>query len=749
MSIRSLSNLPYQWVLNHISIRLRLALWYGGLLALTLTLFSVIVYAVAWNQLEGSVDQSLRGRAQVIANTVQNEVSAATRTAATPGVPTPKPSPTANPTATPKPTATVAGTTGGAPADATANPTATPVPTPVPTPDPAQSAKIQSQLDLKSPNVLAQIDLAFEVLDANRRPAFIAANIARTGLPLDETAVQTALSGHCPSPYTRRQQASLLRIYIYPITLPSLNPSTRSAGVSTDPTGCTFAAGTQVVGLVAVAKSLDDVNSSLDTLQRLLITGVVLAVLFTSLGGWFIAGTSLDPIARVTRTARAIAINAHGAGLGRRVDYTGPRDEVGELASTFDDMLAAVERVANAQRRFVADASHELRAPLTTIKGSLEFLRRARDLPEEERAAVLDDAYTEAGRMTALVNDLLLLARADAAASGEGSLQGTKLDDQLRGRREPVELDQLALDIFRHARAQVQARNKGQLQFAIEGLEPVTVQVDPGQLRQVMLILLDNAIKYTPPGGKVRISVTRLGKLAAMSISDTGIGITPEVRPHIFERFYRGDQARERDEHGSGLGLAIARWIVEAHNGEISVHSQAGKGSTFTVLLPAAPRSGEQVSEKRPVVAASTPASRYARAVVAGAISPLTRLASNVSRPREEKSGGAGGRGGDGGGRKSRRTPRATARGGADGAHDTSPVKAAKGVQNATREMPAKEHVAGVAGGDATAEKAARDGSAGNGNGANSAGEAGTGARAAKPARNRRQRVSNPPRRDG
>lgn len=724
MSIRSLSRLPYQWVLDHISIRLRLALWYGGLLALTLTLFSVIVYAVAWNQLEGNIDQNLHSRAVAIANTVQNEVNAAATT--TPRAPTPAPSPTRVPTATP----------GGTPG-ATADPTATAVPTPVPTPDPAQSAKIQNQLNLKTPAVLAQIDLAFEIIDVNRRVSFIA---SRTGLPLDDGAVTTALSGRCPLPYTKRQQSSLLRIYLYPITLPSSGGG--AANVSTSSLECSFAADTKVVGLVAVAKPLDDVNSSLDTLQRLLITGVVLAVLFTSLGGWFIAGTSLDPIARVTRTARAIAINAHGAGLGRRVAYTGPRDEVGELASTFDDMLAAVERVANAQRRFVADASHELRAPLTTIKGSLEFLRRARDLPEEERSAVLEDAYTEAERMTTLVNDLLLLARADASATGSGSLHGAKLDDQMRGRRELVELDQLALDIFRHARAQVQARHKGQLQFAIEGLEPVAVQGDPGQLRQVMLILLDNAIKYTPLGGKVRISVTRQGKRAAISISDTGIGITPEVRPHIFERFYRGDQARERDEHGSGLGLAIARWIVEAHNGEISVYSQAGKGSTFTVLLPEVRRPGEQVSEKVPAVPSSTPASRYARAMVAGAFSPLTRLASNVSRPREDENG-TGGRGNDGG-RRARRAQRSS-RAREDGAQDTSPVKAVKDTPRATREtreMPAKGHVET---GDTKPEKAARD--ARNGKTGKGAGDSGV--HTPKPARSRRQHVSSPPRREG
>src|SRR5262249_40926635 len=167
------------------------------------------------------------------------------------------------------------------------------------------------------------------------------------------------------------------------------------------------------------------------------------------------------------------------------VGYRGPRDEVGELAATFDQMLAALEHTVIAQRRFIADASHELRAPLTTIKGSLELLHRARDLPEEERIAAIEDAYDEAERIATLVNDLLLRAGVDAAAASGG-----RLDDQMRGRRELVELDQLALDIFRHGRAQLQTRPAARLQLAIGTLEPMVAEVDPGQLRQVLLILL-------------------------------------------------------------------------------------------------------------------------------------------------------------------------------------------------------------------------------------------------------------------
>src|SRR5579883_2370647 len=187
---------------------------------------------------------------------------------------------------------------------------------------------------------------------------------------------------------------------------------------STTSAACMGGTRDQVVGAVVIAKTIDDVSGSLSTLGRLLIIGVIIATIFTTIGGWFIAGSSLQPISKVTRIARAIAVNAHAAGLGRRVGYSGPRDEVGELAGTFDDMLASVERVTNAQRRFVADASHELRAPLTAIKGNLEFLRMARNASEEARNEAVEDAYAEAERMTGLVNDLLLLARADATAGG-------------------------------------------------------------------------------------------------------------------------------------------------------------------------------------------------------------------------------------------------------------------------------------------------------------------------------------------
>jgi signal transduction histidine kinase len=639
VSIHAFPRFGRQWMLDHVSIRLRLALWYALLLSFALTLFSSVVFAVAQNQLQASVDQNLQSRASSIAATLSGELQAnsdsANATASATVTPSPgaHPSP-ARPAGTPTHTGTP-GTSSGTPGTSSGT-TPTVAPTPVPTPDPKIQQETQNLLNLNVPDVLRRLDLGFEVLNARGTPTYCAPNTANCGLPINEDVIQAALTQGICGTYTQTQpgqQGTLLRIYVQPVTLPLSSSNGHTSNTASAPAGScqVYNPSVQVVGAVVAAKPLDDVNNSLSTLSRLLIIGVIVAVLFTSAGAWLIVGNGLQPIARMTRTARAIAINAHAAGLGRRVGYRGPRDEVGELASTFDDMLGAIERVASAQRRFVADASHELRAPLTTIKGSLEFLRKARDLPPEEQAAVIEDAYTEAERMAALVNDLLLLARADAAASSAQGDQAARLDDQMRGRRELIELDQLALDIFRYGRAQLAARNHAQLQLSIDGLEPVAIMADPGQIRQVLLILLDNAIKYTP-AGKIRISVTRQGSRAAVSISDSGIGIEPEIRQHIYERFFRGDQARDRDQHGSGLGLAIAKWIVEAHNGEISVYSQPGKGSTFTILLPAVRRPGEHTSAKVPAVTSTS--TRTTRSVVAGAISPLARLAGSVSRPR-------------------------------------------------------------------------------------------------------------------
>ncbi len=622
------------WLAERLSIRQRLTLWYAMLLTALLTLLSAVTFTVAQNQIQNNLNADIRLRAIAIASALQHEQYSSAGGSNV--LPTPNATVTIVPTPSATPNATQTPATG-AQAGAGATPTA--APSPVTTPDPATNAAIQKQLTLTVPDVLGRLDLGFEVLDSGGLLKYLAPSLNGHSLPINYAVVNDALRGEAGS-YSARVDGALLAIYAQPIIItPRTTGRAPGATATATPTPAVVSAphSEQVAGVVLVAKSQEDVNGALSTLGRILLIGDLVAIGLALLGGWLIAESSLRPITTITRTASAIARDASSAGLGTRVRYRGAKDEVGELVTTFNEMLASLEQVANAQRRFVSDASHELRAPLTTIRGNLELLRQAPNLSEEERAEIIDDAYVEAERMSSLVSDLLLLARVDAASASRGA-RATLLDEQLSGRREVVEMDQLAMDLYRSGQSHLRALHR-QIKLSVTEIAPVSVMADPGQLRQLGMILLDNAIKYTPRDGSIRIAVSQLGPFATLTISDTGIGITEEDLPHIFERFYRADRARERDEHGSGLGLAIARWIAEAHHGEIKVESTPGKGTVFTVLLPAVKRIGDQTLPK-----IATGRRKRVRQNTLGleAIKPLARLAQSVSRPvrplRPEKS---------------------------------------------------------------------------------------------------------------
>jgi PAS domain S-box-containing protein len=284
---------------------------------------------------------------------------------------------------------------------------------------------------------------------------------------------------------------------------------------------------------------------------------------------------------RVALTGEPARFEQGSAAIGRWFDVYACRvgkDNSLRFAVVFKDVSERrraeenLRAVYEAQRRFVSDASHELRAPLTAIQGNLELLHRHPQMSAEDRAESLHDAWAEAGRMVRLVNDLL------AAARGEGR--------ELRHR--PIALEEVLGAAWRGAQALSEDR-----QFELGGLVPAGVLGDPDAIKQLALILLENAVKYTPDGGTVRLQVSTLGGWAEFRVSDSGIGIAAEDVPHVFERFYRADPSRSRgsDPGGSGLGLTIARRIVEDHGGDIRLESELGRGTVFTVRLPLVPES--------------------------------------------------------------------------------------------------------------------------------------------------------------
>ncbi len=339
--------------------------------------------------------------------------------------------------------------------------------------------------------------------------------------------------------------------------------------------------------VIQTARSEQDIEQSLSDLRGLLWRGGALVMVLALLGGWFITWSVLRAVRRMTKTARSISASRDFNQRVPDVSLLG-KDELSTLAATFNEMLANLEETYQRQQRFVADASHELRAPITSIRCNLDLLATAPDLPAEEARAALKDTQAEATRMGRLVNDLLTLARSDKAVQDVRENGYKKFDG---GQVQTVDLDSLLLEVFRQYKPAGENINDNREQgprLMLQDITPVQVYGDPDQLKQVLVALLDNALKYTPYEGSVTLSLTADQNFAVVKVSDTGIGILPEDLPHIFERFYRADRARSRDRGGSGLGLTIAENIVQEHQGSIEVESAPGKGSTFTLRLPMA-----------------------------------------------------------------------------------------------------------------------------------------------------------------
>ena len=513
------------------SLRTRLTLWYGAVLALTLLAFSVLLYLTLQQSLSSSMDQRLTLRADQLLGVVG------------PSIP-------------------VAG---------------------------LQPEDVAPGLQLES-TLSAFVEPGIYVQVLNARAAVIAAppNLVGGELPVPPSSRQAILEGR--------------KIYE---TVPVFSGEA-SVRLLTDPihqldTG-------EVVGAVQVAESLSPSEGTMTAVLRLLLFASVGMLLLALVIGWMLTRAALSPVFRITETARHIAETGD---YRQRLHVTPPRvghgDELFFLAATFNDMIARLEHMLESQRRLLADTSHELRNPITIIRGNLALLRRE-SVPEPSRREAIVEAEDEAARMGRLVGDLLLLARADAGEAP--SFQ-----------RERVDLGELANEVVDQARPSV-ADGDRQLNVVVDSR--CIVLGDRDRLKQLLANLVENAIRYSPPDGKIEVRVgasrrvQRRGTavrsrnardtstatpMAVLTVSDSGIGISPTDLPHVFERFYRADKARSRAHGGSGLGLSIAQYVAQSHGGSIEAFSDGpNRGSTFTVRLPLAARA----DPARPV--AQTPA---------------------------------------------------------------------------------------------------------------------------------------------
>lgn len=325
----------------------------------------------------------------------------------------------------------------------------------------------------------------------------------------------------------------------------------------------------QTLAVVQLSESLSPMMRTIAEFRSLLLSGGVLALLVGLAGTWSLTRQALQPVADLTDRVARIAETGE---FDERVPEPESPDEIGRLALTFNALLDRISLMLDRQRTLVADTSHELRNPLMVVRGNLELL--AAGLPPQEQREAAKDAIEEVDRMTRLVQDLLFIADADAERAIE---------------HDDVPLEALVANVVSDAR-RLANRPDGPRELVLAANDPLTVRGDAERLRQLIWNLVENALRYTPAGGTVTVSLRRRGPVAELTIADTGIGIPPEHLAHIFERFYRVDTGRSRAVGGTGLGLSIVRQITEAHGGQVRVRSTPGEGSTFTVALPVAER---------------------------------------------------------------------------------------------------------------------------------------------------------------
>lgn len=396
---------------------------------------------------------------------------------------------------------------------------------------------------------LKPIGKFIQVLDESGRIGRKSDNLKNVQLPISLNALKNASNGMITFETNHSLGNAPLRIVTFPVIENS-----------------------HITKIVQVASSLEDVEDALNTLFIILMITVPLALMVASLGGQFLANKALKPVDNVTQTARMIT----SQNLNQRIKPLKVKDEISRLIDTFNEMISRLDQSFRQIKQFSADASHELKTPLTILKGEVEVTLRKERTPYEYEQT-LSSNLEEINRMSQIVDDLLLLSKADIG--------------ELRLSREDINLAEVLDEVVAQLNILAQSKN---LQIETSNHhEGIHIFGDPLRIREVFLNLIENGIKYTEEGGSIRITLTKDLHLegeqrafAKIVVSDTGIGIGKEDQERVFDRFFRVDKARSRDQGGSGLGLSICKWIVEAHKGEIKVESEIGKGSSFIVKLP-------------------------------------------------------------------------------------------------------------------------------------------------------------------
>lgn len=322
--------------------------------------------------------------------------------------------------------------------------------------------------------------------------------------------------------------------------------------------------------VVAVGSSLEPIDEELESLRGILGYVVPIALVLAGFGGWFLARRSLSPVVAMADRARRMGVGD----LSGRLPVANPRDELGRLAETFNELLGRLEVSLTQQRQFMADASHELRTPVATARTAASVALQQPHRDERDYRETLGIIEQQTARLSRIVDDMFTLALADA---GNHPVH-----------RIPMYLDEVVDDVVRAARVLASPRN-----VSIEAGTVASAAFDGDEdlIRRLIVNLLDNAVRHAPEGSTVRVALEPARDGYTIAISDQGPGIPPDIQPRIFERFYRGDTGRSRGPSGggAGLGLALVRWIADVHGGDVTLTRSSDAGTTFTVFLPTSP----------------------------------------------------------------------------------------------------------------------------------------------------------------